>query len=410
MNQKFKLIFLFIIFAILNSCKNRKGFSDTTLKSDASIIAFDPQKESNDTLKLIDVTFLKLKGPRVGNGEIICSDKNVYLIRKTDFYVYDHSGNFLKHIDLKLIISDKIEEITQAKYNFFNKTLELLVDAHSIETFSSSGNLLSSKDLVCQVYNFQPLQDSYLLHNGFILCGDHELRQGFSNRLSLVNYKNPNNVAKDFLPFGFDGLKYPKATIGVNNFFVSNSKCDSSLMFESFCDTIYSVRQDLIKPCYLIRFKGEEGKVSKILMDKGIVQKSREISKQRLTSVNDLLVNSKFVYISFHYFSKKFKILLTGYALYNKLNKKIIVHGDGDYIPVDINNVRINFNSTAIPQFMDTDGKLGSYINPADFRHELSYETAVHNGKGPYHELAKKFNLEQALRDDNPIAILYNIK
>jgi hypothetical protein len=410
MNQKFTFIFLLVVLTILNSCKPREESEETTLTSDVSVISFDPHKESNDTLKLIDVHFLKLKGPLVGKGEIIFSDKNVYLIKKTDFYIYDRSGNFLKHIDLKGSINEEIEEITQAKFNFSNNSVELLIDAHTIYTFNPLGDLLSSKDLICQVYNFQPLKDNYLLHNGFNLCGDHELAQAFSNRLTLVNYKNPNLIEKNFLSFSFDGLKNPKATMGVNNFFVSNSKCDSSLMFESFCDTIYSVRANRITPRYLIRFKGEESKISKILTDKTIVQKSKEIAKQKLTTVDNVLVNEKFVYISFHYFSKKFKILLTGYAIYNKLNKEIIVHSDGDYIPVDINNMRINFNSTTFPQFMDTDGKFGSIIIPAEFRHELDYEVAASNGKGPYHELAKKFNLKQALLDDNPIAILYNIK
>lgn len=409
-------LFLFSVLVILTSCRNNKEAMGKTDNSTVKIIEFNPQGGmSPKPVELEDVSFIKLAGNKNFTVEdisdLIFSDKYIYVINTYTFSVYDYHGRQIKEIDLRKEINETTDGITQGKFNYSTNRLDLLIDnGKTLLSFDALGNLKSSTDLVCQVFNFQPISNYYLFHNGFNLCGAQEIQQGFSYRLTLASCLNPNQIEESYLKFNFNGLKSPKAVIGLRNFNKINGNPDSVLMFESFCDTIYSFDKKKLSSRYLLKFTGESVPLSEIVSDMDIIDKSSEIAKQKLTIISNVMENERYLNVTFHYYSKKINIKLVGYALYNKAHNFVTVQSEGKNLESTIDGIPFKFNSSTYPSYMDMKGRFVNHVIPSELKHELQVENRNKNINGPAHRLIEKFGLKDYLNDERPIIMLYNIK
>lgn len=414
-NTKAKLL-LSLVTILLMSCRNNKETVGITDNSTARTIEINPQIGiTPKQMELENVSFVKLKGNKSLTlediSDLVFTDKYIYVLNIYTFSIYDYHGKQLKEIDLRKEISEKTDGITQAKFNYYTNRLELLIDdGKTLLSFDTLGNLKSATDLVCQVFNFHPVSNYYLFHNGFNLCGTQEIQQGFSYRLTLASSTNPNQIEENYLKFNFKGLKNPKAVIGLRNFANVSGNRDSVLMFESFCDTIYRFDNKKLSSKYLIRFSGENLPLSKIITDENVIDKSAEIAKQKMTIISNVMENERYLNVTFHYYSKNINIKLIGYALYNKTNNSLSVQSEGHNLEPTIAGIPFKFNSSTYPSYMDTKGRFVSHVVPSELRNQLQNENINKNLNGPIHRLVEKFGLKDYLNDERPIIMVYNIK
>jgi len=424
-------ILLCTIFIYLGACREEKSHYKTRsslvkiinirLNLDSVFNSGDSVLKDSGTLELADVQLIQLKAkdtlihPNVQKiifwkDLIYCFDISI----NPSVTIFDSSGN------LKRVIKGKSGE----KY-YFDRLVDGNIDENNgnvllvgnkknswlnLLQFDSSGTFINStRTKYNGKLSFMPVNGKFYF---YLSTGDAKGIRSLTENKGEIGYRlfSSNNFSFNIeykeLPYL---TKYVKSGINTfDNFSKLNE--DTTILFENFNDTIYSISSGSVEPRYRISFEGNKTKLPEgFMQDKTIQDKAEFILKNKFPMLISVIENANKVIGFFSHYNIKDNQRFVDYFIYDK--KYGGIFGSHNFrLPAKFDGLPFNLNNESMPGFVNqVDGRFVSVINAEFLNNKLKEEERFNKGKGPIHELCKRNNFKN-LDSALPILMLFNLK
>jgi hypothetical protein len=258
---------LFIIFIVFFSCsEKKKNIIQGEISSDGGqIILLDAVKDKkiylSDIAKNINIKILETtEESLIGDIIKLDIDEDYYFILNSIdklVYVFDREGRFKRRIGQRGAGPEEIQYPECFAIDRSNKEVWLTNNFLSISKYNYEGKFIGKQNINIKFRDFYIADDGNIYFHTSKLFNFSELGNPICANLWVMD---PKGDIKTFFPY--DPLIYPNGELYFDTKIPFNqSKSNTATYNHVFCDTIYSLDGNIIKPAYIIDFGDKKAKI-----------------------------------------------------------------------------------------------------------------------------------------------------
>jgi hypothetical protein len=442
MFQKTRIVSTWIvsitIILFLTGCMHKAPSTDVqansaqlqhTIRIDTDSIDFTPQPgalEKPSGFDLSDVRAIRLRTPDslVAMGpveKIFFYNKKIYcfdITRESAVSVFNNDGSFATKLSAATDEVPRYKTLIDGRINKLTGNIELLgANENGFSTFlqyDSSGKYIgSANSRFSGRLNFYPVGNKYYFYKGFQTISttvdadrNEDQDDHWGNRLFSTDSFNLRAIKEGYLSYQNDNDLKSELPFESFSPLVTGGARDTSLLFERFNDTIYSVSQDGVKDRNLVHFVSKTDWPAGLATNNSIKNKTEYLLKNKQPILINYLENKDFILLLFSFCLPSGGRTIEN-ALYNKRTGKITPFPNNRLL-TNYEGILFELNYETFPMLMDQEnGKFVSIIKPGYLIERLNQEQ---NENGPIHAFCKKMQLNDLSVNSNPILLLYNLR